>query len=61
MAHIDHMDEVKRSILGMSEFMQVIQGSQRYLVRKLERHQKTLVRVHARCLPAEHPTPSPKP
>lgn len=42
-AHVDHMDEVKRTILGMREFMQVIQGSQRYLHRKLERHQKTMV------------------
>lgn len=41
-AHTDHMDEVRRTILAMREFMQVIQGSQRYLHRKLERHQKTM-------------------
>ncbi|KXZ42759.1 hypothetical protein GPECTOR_120g426 [Gonium pectorale] len=38
----DHMDDVRRTILGMSEFMQVIQGSQKYLQRKLERHQQTM-------------------
>ncbi|KAG2427708.1 hypothetical protein HYH02_014539 [Chlamydomonas schloesseri] len=41
-ASTDHMEDVKRTILGMSEFMQVISGSQKYLHRKLERHQKTL-------------------
>ncbi|KAG2423224.1 hypothetical protein HXX76_015481 [Chlamydomonas incerta] len=41
-ASSDHMDDVKRTILGMSEFMQVISGSQKYLQRKLERHQKTM-------------------
>ncbi len=42
-ANQDHMEDVKRTILGMSEFMTVIQGSQKYLARKLERHQKTMV------------------
>lgn len=41
-ANQDHMEDVKRTILGMSEFMTVIQGSQKYLARKLERHQKTM-------------------
>lgn len=48
MASTDHMEDVKRTILGMSEFMQVISGSQKYLQRKLERHQKTMVREEGR-------------
>ncbi|MEW5310235.1 MAG: hypothetical protein WDW38_002052 [Sanguina aurantia] len=43
MAHKDDMEGVKRTILGMSEFVSVIKGSQRYLTRKLERHEKTMV------------------
>ncbi|GFR48360.1 hypothetical protein Agub_g10250 [Astrephomene gubernaculifera] len=38
----DHMEDVRRTILGMSEFMEVIRGSQTYLHRKLERHQQTM-------------------
>lgn len=49
-AHADHMDEVKRTILSMSEFMQVVQGSQRYLQRKLERHQHTMESNRRRTL-----------
>ncbi|MEW5305163.1 MAG: hypothetical protein WDW36_007724 [Sanguina aurantia] len=43
MAHKDDMEGVKRTILGMSEFVSVIKGSQRYLTRKLERHEKTMI------------------
>lgn len=42
-AHKDHMDEVRRSIMSMSEFVQVIQGTQRHLQRKVDRHKFTMV------------------
>mmetsp|Transcript_13916 Transcript_13916/g.30054 ORF Transcript_13916/g.30054 Transcript_13916/m.30054 type:complete len:238 (+) Transcript_13916:97-810(+) len=42
LAHKEHMDEVQRTILGMSEFISVVGGSQKYLHRKLERHQQTM-------------------
>lgn len=45
----EHVEDVRRSILGMSEFMQVIAGSQRYLQRKLDRHHATMVRGCMRC------------
>mmetsp|Transcript_18813 Transcript_18813/g.32111 ORF Transcript_18813/g.32111 Transcript_18813/m.32111 type:complete len:233 (+) Transcript_18813:85-783(+) len=47
-AHQDHMEDVKQVILGMSEFMQVMSGSQKYLQRKLDRHQKTMLSSKAR-------------
>jgi hypothetical protein len=43
-ANADHMDEMKQTVLGLSEFLQVLQGSQRYLQRKLDRHMETMVR-----------------
>eukprot|EP00798_Chlamydomonas_sp_ICE-L_P008754 gene8754-33616_t len=49
-AHKDHMDEVKRTITGMSEFMQVISGSQSYLKRKLIRHEATMKSNQNRAL-----------
>eukprot|EP00197_Chlamydomonas_leiostraca_P008549 CAMPEP_0202884770 /NCGR_PEP_ID=MMETSP1391-20130828/41321_1 /ASSEMBLY_ACC=CAM_ASM_000867 /TAXON_ID=1034604 /ORGANISM="Chlamydomonas leiostraca, Strain SAG 11-49" /LENGTH=232 /DNA_ID=CAMNT_0049568001 /DNA_START=16 /DNA_END=714 /DNA_ORIENTATION=+ len=49
-AHQDHIEEVRRTILGMSEFMQVIAGSQRYLQRKLERHQTTMLSSKSRTM-----------
>ncbi|GLI61151.1 hypothetical protein VaNZ11_003435 [Volvox africanus] len=50
MASQDHMEDVRRTIYGMSEFMQVIQGSQKYLQRKLERHQQTMESNRRRTL-----------
>ncbi|EFJ44551.1 hypothetical protein VOLCADRAFT_121295 [Volvox carteri f. nagariensis] len=46
----DHMEDVRRTIYGMSEFMQVIQGSQKFLQRKLERHQQTMESNRRRTL-----------
>lgn len=49
-ANADHMDEMKQSVLGLSEFLQVLQGSQRYLQRKLDRHMETMVSNRFRTL-----------
>lgn len=49
-AHKDHMDEVRNTIVGMSEFMQVISGSQAYLRRKLQRHEMTMLSNKNRAL-----------
>ena len=46
-AHKDDMDAAKRTIMSMTEFVEVVGGSQRFLTRKLERHKKTMVRPHA--------------
>eukprot|EP00201_Polytomella_parva_P009837 CAMPEP_0175064036 /NCGR_PEP_ID=MMETSP0052_2-20121109/15098_1 /TAXON_ID=51329 ORGANISM="Polytomella parva, Strain SAG 63-3" /NCGR_SAMPLE_ID=MMETSP0052_2 /ASSEMBLY_ACC=CAM_ASM_000194 /LENGTH=271 /DNA_ID=CAMNT_0016330319 /DNA_START=127 /DNA_END=942 /DNA_ORIENTATION=- len=41
-AHQSHVEQARKTITGMSEFMQVISGSQKYLERRLDIHKKTL-------------------
>lgn len=49
-AHKDHIDSSKRTILSMSELLNIVQGEQRYLQRKLNRHQTTVHSNNARTL-----------
>jgi hypothetical protein len=42
MASKGHMEQVEQAVVSLSEFVQVIMGSQRYLQRKLDHH-RTLV------------------
>lgn len=50
MAHQDHLDDVRRTILGISEYAQVVSGSQKYLQRRLDRHQSTMESNRSRAL-----------
>ncbi|KAJ9529500.1 hypothetical protein QJQ45_013852 [Haematococcus lacustris] len=47
-AGVAHMEDVQRTILGLTEFMQA--SSQKYLQRKLDRHQVTMVSNKQRTL-----------
>jgi hypothetical protein len=49
-AHTDQIDSVKVTITSMSEFMQVISGSQRYLQKKLDYHTKVVEKACAKTL-----------
>ncbi|KAG1681327.1 hypothetical protein FOA52_007373 [Chlamydomonas sp. UWO 241] len=49
-AHADHMQEVEKTVRGMTEFLQVIMGSQRYLQRKLDHHMATMQSSNQRTL-----------
>ncbi|KAF5836589.1 emp24/gp25L/p24 family/GOLD-domain-containing protein [Dunaliella salina] len=43
LAQKSHADEVSNTVESLSEFMQVISGSQRYLQRRKERHKRTMI------------------
>ena len=43
-AHADHLEEVKRSVMVVAELVDILGGEQRYLRRKVDRHIKTVVR-----------------
>lgn len=43
MASKDHLEDVKREVLVVSELMEILSGEQKYLQRKLERHILTVV------------------
>lgn len=49
-AHSDQVDNVKIAIVSMSEFMQVISGSQRYLQKKLDYHSKVVEKACSKTL-----------
>ncbi len=40
----DHLDNVKRNVMVVSELIEILSGEQKYLQRKLDRHTKTVVR-----------------
>ena len=49
-AHTDQIDDAKIAIVSMSEFMQVISGSQRYLQKKLDAHIKVVQKACTKTL-----------
>ncbi len=42
-AQKEHVEDFKRTVMGMSEMLEIIQGEQRYLQRKIARHAQTVV------------------
>jgi hypothetical protein len=44
MASKDHLEDVKREVMVVSELIDILSGEQKYLQRKLDRHIKTVVR-----------------
>jgi hypothetical protein len=57
-AQKEHVEDFKRTVMGMSEMLEIIQGEQRYLERKITRHAQTVVRGRpsgARCAAARRP------
>lgn len=45
MARADHLEDVKRNVMVVSELVDILGGEQKYLHRKLERHILTVVRL----------------